>query len=138
MNTIKFFLALMIFGGLFLSACSGGVPSLEGEWRLVSYGASFAPTLALPDVEASLSFGADGQFSGNVGCNGFGADYTVSGKTINFGAIMSTMMFCESTAEQETMVLGILGGGGLTYEINGDILTLTAADGDTIIVLARK
>jgi heat shock protein HslJ len=138
MKKIPFLFAFLVITSLMMSACAGGTTSLEGEWTLVSYGASFSPVPALPDVEAFLSFGADGQFGGNVGCNGFGAEYKADKSRVTFGAIMSTMMYCEATTEQESLVLGILNQGELTYQMDGNILTLTSADGDSVIVLARK
>jgi heat shock protein HslJ len=138
MKKLNFLLTAIICAAFVMSACAGGSTSVEGEWTLVSYGASFSPVPALPDVETSLSFGADGQFGGNVGCNGFGAEYELSGNRVTFGAIMSTMMYCEETAEQESLVLGVLNQGTLTYQLQGDTLTLTSADGDSVLVLVRK
>lgn len=138
MKKIPLLFAFLVIALLVMSACAGGTASLEGEWTLVSYGASFSPVPALPDVEAFFSFGADGQFGGNVGCNGFGAEYKADGSRVTFGAIMSTMMYCEATADQESLVLEILNQGELSYQLDGDTLTLTSANGDSMIVLARK
>jgi heat shock protein HslJ len=131
-------LALLTLAGLLLSACSGSSASLEGEWSLVSYGNASAPTPALPNVETSINFGADGQFGGTVGCNSFGAEYSVSGDKITFGSILSTMMFCEDINEQESTVLSIFSDKALTIKLDGTTLTLVSADGASVIVLARK
>jgi heat shock protein HslJ len=135
---------LLIIGmliGLMISACAGGVgssASIVGEWELVSYGSAASPTLALPDVETTISFGEDGRFGGNVGCNGFGAEYKVSGDEITFDAIVSTMMYCEAVAEQESGVIGTLSENPVTFQLNGNTLTLTSANGASVVVLARK
>ncbi len=120
------------------AACSPGSPIIVGEWRLVSYGDASQPMPALPGVEAYLSFDQNGQLGGNVGCNGFGAEYTVSGDEIAFEGIVSTMMYCEATAAQENGVLGVLSNSPLKFDLAGDTLTLISADGASVIVLARR
>mgnify|MGYP001275306895 CR=1 FL=1 len=89
-------------------------------------------------METNISFGEDGQFGGNVGCNGFGAEYEVNGNEITFDAIVSTMMYCEAVADQESAVLGALSENPVTFQLDGDTLTLTSADGVSVVVLARK
>lgn len=135
-------LSLIILAALsvsILAACSGGgSAALAGEWTLVSYGDASNPTPALPDVETSISFGSDGQFGGNVGCNSFSAGYTVNGDQLVLEPITSTLMACAENAEQESVVLGILSGEGITYQVNGTELTITSADGASVVVLARK
>jgi heat shock protein HslJ len=122
---------------LLLAACTPGVPGtdLSGEWKLVSYGDAANPTRALPDVETTITF-TKGQMGGNVGCNSFGGEYRISGKTITFEPIMSTEMYCEKTADQEQGVLSRL-QGKMTFTLTGDLLTLVAADG-SVVNLARK
>jgi len=122
-----------------LSACSVGKPSasIQGGWKLISFGPVANQIMAVPDVETSIDFDSEGRMSGNVGCNGFGGDYTVDGNTITFGPVMSTMMFCEGVAEQETGTLSVL-QNTVTFVIDGSILTITSADGNSSIVLERK
>jgi heat shock protein HslJ len=135
---MKKILAAGLFVVLALSACAGGSdsPSLEGQWRLVSYGSASAQIPAAPDVETSIEF-KDGQMSGNVGCNGFGGEYTVDGDTITFGPIMSTMMFCEAVAVQESSTLAVFQETA-SFVLDGDTLTIKSTDGTMSIVLARK
>lgn len=131
--------SIFMFLALLAAACAGGGPvSIVGEWRLVSYGDASKPMSALPDVETSILFGENGQFGGNVGCNGFGAEYQVSGDEIVFDGIVSTMMYCEATAAQESGVLGVLSNSPLKFDLAGDTLTLTSADGASVVVLARR
>jgi heat shock protein HslJ len=135
-----YFLMLFLLAGIMLSACSGGTPaSLTGTWKLVSYGAPANPTPAVADVDTSVIFGEDGTISGNVGCNNFGGDYKVDGDKITFGSISSTLMMCADPAigDQESAVLNTL-TETVTFVIDGDILTLTSADGRSVVVLARK
>jgi heat shock protein HslJ len=134
----SFLLVLVMFAAMLISACAGGASSLDGEWELVSYGDASAPAPALPGVDTSIAFGSDGQFGGNVGCNGFGAEYKVSGNKVTFDAVMSTMMYCEEIADQEGAVIGMVSEATLTFSLDGDVLTLTSADGSSVLVLVRK
>ena len=130
---------LFVLSILILSACTGGASaSVVGEWTLVSYGDASSPTPAAPDVETSINFDEKDKFSGNVGCNSFGSEYTVDGDQIVFGSIVSTMMFCDATSAQESAVLSILSDQSVKYQINGEQLTITASDGDSVVVLAKK
>jgi len=138
-KTSLFLSTLFVLSVLILSACSGGASaSPTGEWTLVSYGDASNPTSALPDVETSINFNEDGTFGGSVGCNSLGADYKVDSDQITFGSIVSTMMFCEGISDQESAVLNILTDKMVSFTVNGDQLTLTSADGASVVVLARK
>ena len=121
-----------------LIACSTSKPDITGDWKLVSYGDAANPTPALADVDTTITF-EDRQMGGNVGCNGFGGAYELSGDEITFSGIMSTMMFCEQTSAQEQGVLSVFSdNGALQIELNGDSLTITSADGASVVNLARK
>lgn len=131
-------LTALIILMLTLIACSPAKPDISGEWKLASYGDAASPTPALPDVETSIKF-ENGQMSGNVGCNGFGGEYELNGDQITFNGIMSTMMFCEATSAQEQGVLGAFSdNAALQLQVNGDTLTITSTDGDSVVILTRK
>ena len=131
---MKKMLFVALLAMLILSACAGGSSAdIQGQWKLVSYDQN----PAAPDVETSIEF-KNGQLNGNVGCNSFGGEYTVDEDTINFGPIMSTMMFCEGPiGEQEMGTLAVLQEKS-TFVIDGNTLTITSADGNSSIVLERK
>ena len=135
---MKKLLIVGIFALFVLSACSSGSSaSIQGQWTLVSHSSASAQTPAAPDVETSIEF-KDDQLSGKVGCNGFGGDYKVDGNKMTFGPIMSTMMFCEGpVGEQETVTLNVLSESA-TFVLDGNTLTITSADGNSVIVLERK
>lgn len=122
-----------------LAACAGGAPSsITGQWKLVSYGPAASQTPAAPSVETSIEFKSGGPLSGNVGCNSFGGDYKVSGDTITFGPIMSTMMAClNQSGDQEMGTLAVLKESA-KFVLDGNKLTITSGDGKSEIVLARK
>ena len=132
-------ITVLVISGVLLAACTGSASaSVIGDWKLVSYGSPADPTSAAPDVDTSIVFGEDGKVSGNVGCNGFGGDYTVDGNTITFGQIVSTLMFCEGpVGDQETTTLSVF-VGSTTFVMDGDMLTITSEDGSSVVVLARK
>ena len=131
-------LVIGLFAIFILTACAGGnSASIQGQWKLVSYGSASSQTPATPDVETSIEFDANGRMSGNVGCNGFGGDYKMNGDTIKFDSVMSTMMFCEAVAEQESGTLAVLQKSA-TFVTDGDTVTVTSADGNSVIVLVQK
>lgn len=121
-----------------LSACAGKAASIDGEWKLISYGDANNPALALPDVETSFVFGTDNQFGGNAGCNGFGAGYKIDGDKITFESAFATMMYCEGVMDQEAAVLKIISEQTLNFALSGNQLTLTSQDGSSAIVLEKK
>jgi heat shock protein HslJ len=131
-------LVLLALAMVLFNACSNTGISLQGEWRLVSYGDAANPTPALPNVDTSISFDEKGQFGGNVGCNSFGGDYQVNGNQVTIASIISTMMFCTETSDQETAVLGILSDKTLKMSMNSNQLTLTTGDSLSVLVLERK
>ena len=130
---------LIVLALLILTACSSTGPSITGDWALVSYGDASNPTPALPDVDAHINFDDQGLMSGNVGCNGFGGAYELTGNEITFNGVMSTMMYCDATSAQEQGVLGVFADKvQLQFQLNGDNLTITSADGTSVVNLVRK
>jgi heat shock protein HslJ len=129
---------VFLMAAMFLfNACSNTSASLTGEWKLVSYGDAAAPTPALSGVDTSISF-EEGQFGGTVGCNSFGGDYKLNGNQLSIGSIISTMMFCDQTSAQESAVLAILSDQTMTVAQSGNLLTLSSADGKSVVILEKK
>ncbi|HCK66037.1 MAG TPA: hypothetical protein DHW49_07205 [Anaerolineae bacterium] len=135
MKKIYFLIIALV---VLLSACSGSSVSLEGEWKLVSYGDSANPTSALQDIETSINYNQHHQINGDIGCNVFNGDYQIIDDLITFTSINSTKMYCKDTGYQETVVLNILSEQTLNFELSGNQLTLTTQDGSSVIVLERK
>src|SRR5690554_6190360 len=74
--------ALAVLG---LTACGGGTASsIVGVW-------------GEPEVpeQTSVEFFAGGTFSGTDGCNQVSGDWSADGDAVEFGPMISTMMFCE-------------------------------------------
>jgi len=119
---------------LVLTACANGSSaSIQGQWKLVSYGSTSSQKLAVPNVDTSVEFGSDGTVKGSVGCNSFGGDFTVNSNTIIFGAIAATEMFCEAIADQEAGTFAVL-QDKTTFVLDGDTLTITSANGNSIVL----
>ena len=130
-------LAFLFLIATLLTACAGTNPLKDTEWELISYGPMDAPISALPGIAATISFGADGNLNGNVGCNGFFGEYEVSGNTFTTGPLAATMMACEPPLmDQEYGVLMLL-NGTLEFESDGATLTISSEDGGSELHLVR-
>jgi heat shock protein HslJ len=70
------------------------IVALDGNWLVMRYNDGQGHLVDIDDGSATLSF-ADGRVGGTVGCNSFGADYTLEGDTLTIGDIVSTAMACE-------------------------------------------
>ncbi|HXF85022.1 MAG TPA: META domain-containing protein [Anaerolineales bacterium] len=133
------FLAAMFLTACFLMGCARDASvSLAGEWKLVSYGDPANPMSAVPDVETLIYFDPEGRLSGNVGCNGFSGEYKVDGNQITFDSVASTLMACEGPiGQQEHTVLSVFAATA-TFELNGNLLRITSADGSSLVLLERS
>jgi heat shock protein HslJ len=129
MNTYKLVMVLILL--LTLTACGSAAPSadLKGtSWALVEI--SGQPVVA--DSSPTLSFD-DGQAGGNGSCNSFGGEYTLDNGKLTFGPLMSTMMYCEETMDQETAYLAALQSAA-AYEMEDGRLLILDADGVVVLV----
>lgn len=136
---VKKNLTILLIVFLVLSACATEKAdpsvSLLGSWKLTSYGPVDAPTPAVADANAELTFKDDGTVTGNSGCNGFGGSYTVDGDQIKFDQIVSTLMACDDPRmAQEQAVQNVLMDTA-AFKMEGNTLTLT--NNDVVLVLAK-
>ncbi|MFD9405443.1 META domain-containing protein [Streptomyces sp. NPDC059989] len=107
-------------------------PLTVTQWTVDSLisGATVSSVPAEAAGKARFTLAADGTASGVLGCNRFSAKATVGGDKLTFGPVTSTRMACEGPAgEVERALTGLFGSGPLTWKIQGQALTLTAADG---------
>jgi len=107
--------------------------SLTGTtWRLNGYNDGQSGFVSvLSGTEITAVFGDDGQVAGSAGCNSYTAPYAVEGSAITFGPAATTRKMCsepEGVMEQEGAYLAAL-ESATAYQIEGDELTLTNADG---------
>ncbi|GAA3902482.1 META domain-containing protein [Streptomyces lacrimifluminis] len=97
-------------------------------------------------ASAWLKIDKNGKVSGNLGCNGFGADATVDGDEISFAQFLSTDMACANDPMTfENSLAKALRDGTLTAKADADAkgdspqqLTLTTESGDTIHLTEEK
>ena len=94
-----------------------------GVWTTVELFGSPAP-LGAGARPATLAFEADSARAGGfLGCNRYGASYSVAGDSIDFGPIVSTKMACAEGMELERRVSEALEAAS-RFEMTGDTLVL--------------
>jgi heat shock protein HslJ len=130
-------LTLQSSGGEALLTYAAGSPTdIEGSWEVTSFNNGSAISSVALGSTITMSFDADGQVSGNGGCNQYSGGYSVDGSNISIGPLRSTMMACpdEAVGTQEAQFLAALDMVE-TWSLAGDTLTLHGP-GDTILVTA--
>jgi heat shock protein HslJ len=100
------------------------------QWSIDSVTVDGA-THKAPD-SARVLIHESGEASGSTGCNTFGARADVEGDRVRLRDAMFTEKACADTPAAFEKSLGRVLEGGLTAKIQGDRLTLTTADGDTV------
>ncbi len=129
---MKKYIPILLILGAMLSACTTQASSLNGKWKLVSYGPPDSMNAAVPDAEATLTFGDDGTVSGNGGCNSIGGTYEVSDEIVTFDNVVSTLMACDDPRmAQEGAVTHVLSGAA-EFEVNDQTLTIRS-NGTTLV-----
>ncbi|HEX5862407.1 MAG TPA: META domain-containing protein [Nocardioides sp.] len=119
----------------------GDADDLAGtEWRLDSIGERDGDSVGMMvvprDVLATIRF-EDGRVIFSSGCNSGSGRATVSGDTISFGRLASSVMGCEGTAgEAERSVMRVL-QGTVSWSISGEELRLVTSDGRHELVYHR-
>lgn len=133
-HLISSIIALLL---LSLSACALTSNDLAGsQWRLTELNGN-APLASTEPI--SLNFESATQAGGNSGCNIYGGSYRVSGSSLSFSELASTMRACADPApmEQEGIFLQAL-GAATTYEQANNQLLLKDAAGTVILRFARQ
>ena len=123
---------LTIFTGvIILAACASSASDLTSKvWALTELNGAPLPA----GVGISAQFTSDGKVSGSAGCNRYTGTYTLSGNSITFSSMATTMMMCdESVMAQESAYLSAL-GEAKTYTVKGDQLTLVGSDKTSLAV----
>ncbi|MFG3496246.1 META domain-containing protein [Streptomyces sp. NPDC047928] len=86
---------------------------------------------ASPTPSAHVEFG-EKDAKGNFGCNHFTAEADIEGDTVTVGTTTMTEMACDGPVQNFEDALRETFSGRLTGAVKDGVLTLTAADGDTI------
>ena len=110
-------------------------------WDVVSYNNGREAVVGLLlGTEISANFGADGELTGNAGCNQYLASYSVDGNAVENGPAATTFMFCAEppgVMEQESAYLAALQSAA-TYRIEGDMLEMRTAADQIAVMMNRK
>jgi heat shock protein HslJ len=135
MKTIWILLALSATALVF-SACApagGSSAALPGtKWELTSLSGATPAS----GTSVTLFFGNDDKAGGDAGCNNYSGTYKVSGSSLTFGPMVSTMMACQPPImDQEQAFLKAL-GATKSYEATADQLTLKDGSGNVLAVFA--
>jgi putative lipoprotein len=116
-------------------------PALIGTWiykgaMMASGGSGKIPTITNTQ-SITLTFNNDGTLTGFSGCNNFNGGYTLSGKTTEFGKVItigplaSTKMYCADTADFETSYLNNI-QQTQTYSITNNKMMLRNSYGNQL------
>jgi heat shock protein HslJ len=114
----------------FQKAAAGSSALPGSSWIVTGYNngkQAVVSTMAGTDLTAN--FGADGNLTGNGGCNTYSATYKIDGDKISIGPAAATRKACEQAImDQETQYLAAFSTAA-TYRIDGSKLELRTADG---------
>lgn len=109
------------------------------RWDVVNFNDGNAITTLIVGTRITMEFGANGQLTGNSGCNSYSAGYSVSGSALSITPPSGTQRFCESPAgvmDQEARFLAMLPGAA-NFRIEGSRLDITSATGQILVVANR-
>lgn len=111
-------------------------PSPVGSWRLVSLGGKPVPDA----IATTMAIAADGKVSGRGGCNGFGGNATLKGRTIRFSRMVSTMMACApaAMAQERGFLDGLAKVRRWDIHRGSGLLALLDGRGRPMMTLARS
>ncbi len=114
---------------------------VDTAWEVVNYNNGREAVIGLIEgTEISAYFGAEGDVSGNAGCNQYFASFTAGSGTISIGMPGSTMRFCDQPAgimEQESEYLAALQSAA-TYSVEGNMLQMRTAEDALAVIMVRK
>jgi len=129
-------LLLAAFAGCTSHAAAPSAPFLQAtSWRLDRIGG----TAAIPGVEVTLEFPAEGKVGGRASCSRFFGTVEISGESIRFGPLASTKMACidAATTAQETKYLEALQAAERIV-FDGPALLLYSRGSDQPLRFSRK
>jgi heat shock protein HslJ len=124
--------AALAAGALALDAGLRRAGSIEGTpWQLTALSINGTMTDVPDDVVSTLLL-RDGEATGSGACNRFFASYTLSGSSLTFGPVGSTLVACpEPSGTIEAGYLALLETVA-SYTLEGDSLSLLDAAGATV------
>lgn len=114
-------------------------PLANTRWNVVNYNDGAGIVTLLTGTSITLDFGANGQVTGNSGCNSFSAGYSVNGNGLTITQPSGTQQFCaepEGVMDQEARFLASLPTAA-SFRINGNQLEVQNSAGQIIIVASQ-
>ena len=87
---------------------------------------------------AYVEIAENGRAKGNTGCNHFGGAVAVKADTLDVSLDETTEIGCPEDLQRFETVLDKTFDGKLKAVVDGDKLTLTRADGDTLVLSSQK
>lgn len=101
------------------------------QWALdgIAQGGADGAVSSVPvGVTAGITFGGD-QANVAFGCNSGVGEVVIAESSLTFGPVGSTKMACDGPAGDVERVMQSVLSGEVAYTIDGDLLTITGADG---------
>lgn len=134
-------LSLLDAGGKTLAVFAQQSRDLSGTtWNVTGISDGKQGILSvLEGTTLTVAFNADGTLNGSAGCNSYGTTYEVDGTSLKIGEVTATLMACtepQGVMEQEQQFLKAL-PGAVSFSLDGDRLSLRAADGSNVVTLTR-
>jgi heat shock protein HslJ len=105
--------------------------SIVGTYSLTDIASQGSVSALVPGSKINAVFAADGNLTGNGGCNGYFGGYNTSGDSLTVGPIGSTLMYCQDTSAQESLYLSILSNAS-TYEKTINQMKITDTNGNVL------
>lgn len=112
---------------------------LAGDWRIIAIEGVEVPAAVADQLAQPLTVSFDiaqGRVSGYSGCNRFSGSYRSADRPFALDRLVSSKMYCESTAELESQILQALRRVS-RFQAERDTLRLQTAAGETALELAR-
>jgi putative lipoprotein len=136
-----FFVAIL----LLVTACApaaragGAELTIPSKWKLESFGKAGSEAALVQGSTVTLEFNADGQLSGNGGCNGYGGKYEIQGSSIKITEVVSTLMACadDAVTQQESQYFKALQSAS-GFEVSGDTLTILYDNGQSKLIFGKQ
>ena len=113
-------------------------PLIGTTWLVTGTVATQAVSSAPVDSTASITIADDGTVAVDTGCNAGSGSVEITDTTLTFGPIATTRRSCiDELNALEASVLTVL-QGAVTYEIDGDSLSLRSSDGEIGLELTAQ
>lgn len=115
------------------------ISKVEGLWLVTEVSDIVIDPHSFKFKRPSLDFNTSKQIAvGHDGCNSFNISFKVSGNTISFDQMLSTLMACNENVEITDAVRKSLSGKNLTFKIENSKMFLTDGNIEVLILLQQN